>query len=206
MARHARRRRPARRAPDQPPPDPAARRPRDLPRHPRPVARLPRPLGRERAACCSALRSRPSSARWTTSAGSSPPVKLVGQFVAASIPCMFGVWIDHVTFPFLGVARHPGLDRRAAVDRLHRRRDEHGQLPRRDGRARGGCLRHRRSRPTRSSPSRSGSPIRRSSRRSSRVPASGSCATTSSRRGSSWATRARSASGSSSRRSPSRAC
>jgi UDP-GlcNAc:undecaprenyl-phosphate/decaprenyl-phosphate GlcNAc-1-phosphate transferase len=34
-------------------------------------------------------------------------VKLIGQFVAASIPCMFGVWIDHVTFPFLGVLDIP---------------------------------------------------------------------------------------------------
>src|SRR5262245_54292397 len=35
--------------------------------------------------------------------GLSPSVKLIGQFVAASIPCMFGVWIDHVKFPFVGV-------------------------------------------------------------------------------------------------------
>ncbi len=39
--------------------------------------------------------------------GLSPSVKLIGQFVAASIPCMFGVWIDHVTFPFLGVLDIP---------------------------------------------------------------------------------------------------
>src|SRR6476620_11965474 len=32
--------------------------------------------------------------------GLSPSVKLFGQVVAASIPCAFGVWIDHVTFPF----------------------------------------------------------------------------------------------------------
>ena len=29
--------------------------------------------------------------------------KLGGQVVAASIPPIFGVWIDHFTFPFLGV-------------------------------------------------------------------------------------------------------
>ena len=39
--------------------------------------------------------------------GLSPSVKLIGQFIAASIPCMFGVWIDHVTFPFLGVLDVP---------------------------------------------------------------------------------------------------
>jgi len=39
--------------------------------------------------------------------GLSPSVKLAGQFVAASIPPMFGVWIDHVTFPFLGVLDIP---------------------------------------------------------------------------------------------------
>ena len=39
--------------------------------------------------------------------GLSPSVKLLGQVVAASIPCAFGVWIDHVTFPFLGVLDLP---------------------------------------------------------------------------------------------------
>ena len=39
--------------------------------------------------------------------GLSPSVKLVGQFVAASIPPMFGVWIDHITFPLLGVVDIP---------------------------------------------------------------------------------------------------
>ena len=39
--------------------------------------------------------------------GLSPPTKLAGQFVAASIPPMFGVWIDHFTFPFLGVVDLP---------------------------------------------------------------------------------------------------
>ena len=39
--------------------------------------------------------------------GLSPSTKLAGQFVAASIPPMFGVWIDHFTFPFLGVVDLP---------------------------------------------------------------------------------------------------
>jgi UDP-GlcNAc:undecaprenyl-phosphate GlcNAc-1-phosphate transferase len=39
--------------------------------------------------------------------GLSPPVKLGGQLVAASIPPMFGVWIDHITFPILGVLDIP---------------------------------------------------------------------------------------------------
>src|ERR687897_2655006 len=39
--------------------------------------------------------------------GLTPTVKLAGQVVAASIPPMFGVWIDHVTLPFLGVLDIP---------------------------------------------------------------------------------------------------
>jgi UDP-GlcNAc:undecaprenyl-phosphate GlcNAc-1-phosphate transferase len=39
--------------------------------------------------------------------GLSPSTKLAGQFVAAAIPPMFGVWIDHFTFPFLGVVDLP---------------------------------------------------------------------------------------------------
>jgi UDP-GlcNAc:undecaprenyl-phosphate GlcNAc-1-phosphate transferase len=39
--------------------------------------------------------------------GLSPLVKLVGQVGAASIPPMFGVWIDHFTFPLLGVVDLP---------------------------------------------------------------------------------------------------
>jgi len=39
--------------------------------------------------------------------GLSPPVKLGGQFVAAAIPPAFGVWVDHFTFPFLGVVDLP---------------------------------------------------------------------------------------------------
>jgi UDP-GlcNAc:undecaprenyl-phosphate GlcNAc-1-phosphate transferase len=39
--------------------------------------------------------------------GLTPPVKLAGQVLAASIPTMFGVWIDHFTFPFVGVVDLP---------------------------------------------------------------------------------------------------
>ena len=77
--------------------------------------------------------------------GLSPTVKLVGQVVAASIPCAFGVWIDHFTLPFVGVLDIPAWIGDAALGRLHRGRDEHGQLPRRARRARRGGVRHRRS-------------------------------------------------------------
>jgi len=39
--------------------------------------------------------------------GLSPPTKLAGQVAAAAIPPAFGVWIDHITFPFLGVLDIP---------------------------------------------------------------------------------------------------
>jgi UDP-GlcNAc:undecaprenyl-phosphate/decaprenyl-phosphate GlcNAc-1-phosphate transferase len=39
--------------------------------------------------------------------GLAPAPKLGGQVVAASIPCAFGVWIDHFTFPFLGAVDLP---------------------------------------------------------------------------------------------------
>lgn len=39
--------------------------------------------------------------------GLSPPVKLAGQVVAASIPALFDVWIDRFTFPFLGRVELP---------------------------------------------------------------------------------------------------
>ncbi len=39
--------------------------------------------------------------------GLSPPTKLAGQVAAAAIPPAFGVWIDHITFPFLGVLDVP---------------------------------------------------------------------------------------------------
>src|SRR5690349_23704401 len=34
--------------------------------------------------------------------------KLAGQVLAAAIPTWFGVWVDHFTFPFLGVHALPG--------------------------------------------------------------------------------------------------
>jgi UDP-GlcNAc:undecaprenyl-phosphate/decaprenyl-phosphate GlcNAc-1-phosphate transferase len=39
--------------------------------------------------------------------GLSPPVKLAGQFLAAAVPPAFGVWIDHFTFPFVGIVDLP---------------------------------------------------------------------------------------------------
>ena len=57
---------------------------------------------------------------------------------------IFGVWIDRFTFPFVGVLDLPAGGRRAADDRLDRRGDEHGQLPRRPGRPRRRRLRDRR--------------------------------------------------------------
>ena len=39
--------------------------------------------------------------------GLTPPTKLAGQVFAAAIPVAFGVWIDHFTFPFLGVVDIP---------------------------------------------------------------------------------------------------
>ena len=39
--------------------------------------------------------------------GLSPPVKLAGQVLAAAIPPAFGVWVDHFTFPFVGVVDLP---------------------------------------------------------------------------------------------------
>jgi UDP-GlcNAc:undecaprenyl-phosphate GlcNAc-1-phosphate transferase len=40
--------------------------------------------------------------------GLSPLPKLVGQIAAAAIPTAFGVWIDHFTFPILGIVDLPG--------------------------------------------------------------------------------------------------
>jgi len=42
-----------------------------------------------------------------TSMGLDPLPKLAGQVAAAAIPCAFGVWIDHFTFPFVGVVDLP---------------------------------------------------------------------------------------------------
>jgi UDP-GlcNAc:undecaprenyl-phosphate/decaprenyl-phosphate GlcNAc-1-phosphate transferase len=39
--------------------------------------------------------------------GLDPLPKLGGQVAAAAIPCAFGVWVDHFTFPFLGVVDLP---------------------------------------------------------------------------------------------------
>jgi UDP-GlcNAc:undecaprenyl-phosphate GlcNAc-1-phosphate transferase len=39
--------------------------------------------------------------------GLDPLPKLAGQVAAAAIPCAFGVWVDHFTFPFLGAVDLP---------------------------------------------------------------------------------------------------
>lgn len=39
--------------------------------------------------------------------GLTPSIKLGGQVVAASIPPLFGIWVDHFTLPFLGVVDLP---------------------------------------------------------------------------------------------------
>jgi UDP-GlcNAc:undecaprenyl-phosphate/decaprenyl-phosphate GlcNAc-1-phosphate transferase len=39
--------------------------------------------------------------------GLTPPVKLAGQVLAAAMPPAFGVWIDHFTFPLVGVVDLP---------------------------------------------------------------------------------------------------
>ena len=49
--------------------------------------------------------------------GLDPLPKLAGQVVAAAIPCAFGVWIDHFTFPFVGVVDLPAW----VGDAAHRR-------------------------------------------------------------------------------------
>ena len=96
------------------------------------------------AGSCSAPRSPASSARSTTSAASTRSRSSAARSPPRRSRVAFGVWIDHFTFPFLGVVDLPAVRRDAAHGRLDRRGDEHGQLPRRDGRARGGRLRDRR--------------------------------------------------------------
>jgi UDP-GlcNAc:undecaprenyl-phosphate GlcNAc-1-phosphate transferase len=39
--------------------------------------------------------------------GLSPPAKLAGQLAASAVPPAFGVWIDHFTFPLVGVVDLP---------------------------------------------------------------------------------------------------
>ena len=170
-----------------------------------PVARVPRPLGRDaRHPARRRGRLRRRRDRRLPRARAVP--KLAGQVLAAAIPTAFGVWIDHFTLPFLGAVDVPPLDRRAAHDRLDRRRHEHGQLPRRHGRARLRRLRDLRRHVRRdravARQGRRGGPLGDRRRRLRRA----SSATTSSRPGSSWATPARSCSGSRSPRSRSPGC
>ena len=97
-----RRRRPPGRAARPPDPDPATRRPRDVLRDHRPVARVPRPEPRDAGSAVGAAVA--------TAVGAIDDFhglvwweKLAGQVLAASIPPIFGIWVDHFTFPFLGV-------------------------------------------------------------------------------------------------------
>ena len=138
--------------------------------------------------------------------GLHPFVKLAGQFAAAAIPVAAGVFVDHLTLPFLDpieLERHgrPGADAGG-----HRRRDERRELHRRRRRPRRrACARSPR-RPSRSSRSRSTATTRACSRRSPRARPWASSGTTSTRPRSSWATRARTCSACCSPASRSRAC
>ena len=127
-------RRQAGRAAPQPAADPASRRSRDLPRHPRPVARVSGPLerdarghprrrGRLRRRCDRRLpRARAGAeARGPGARGAIDRVRRLDRPL-------------HV--PVRRRGRRAGVDRRSAHDHLDRRRDEHGQLPRRPGRPR----------------------------------------------------------------------
>ena len=74
--------------------------------NPRPVARIP--LARRRDAGHRARRrGRVRRRRDRRLPGARSIPKLAGQIAAAAIPCAFGTWIDHFTFPFLGVVDLP---------------------------------------------------------------------------------------------------
>ena len=137
--------------------------------------------------------------------GLDPLPKLAGQVAAAAIPCAFGVWIDHFTFPFVGVVDLPAwVGMPLTVIWIVAVMNMVNFLDGMDGLASGVCaiagLTSPRSR------SRSGRSTLPSSRPRSPARASGSSATTSSPRASSWATRVRWCSGSRSRRCRSRGC
>ena len=67
--------------------------------------------------------------------------KLAGQVTAAIIPTGFGVWVHSFTFPLVGVHALPEWVGAPADGVRDRRRDEHGQLPRRARRPGGRGLR-----------------------------------------------------------------
>ena len=122
----------------------APRRARALLRDPRPVARVPRPRPgiawhaprrRDRDHGRRARRLPRARAGGRSSAGRCSPPRCRPAF---------GIYIDRFTFPFVGIHELPTWVGDRSDDRLGRRTHEHGQLPRRDGRPRGGRLRDRR--------------------------------------------------------------
>ena len=118
--------------------------------------------------------------------GLAPLPKFAGQVAAAAIPVAFGVWIDHFTFPFVGVVDLPAwVGMPLTVVWIVAVMNMVNFLDGMDGLAAGVCAI---SRSARSTP--------RCFRPWSRERASASCATTSSRPASSWATPARSSSAS----------
>ena len=64
--------------------------------------------------------------------------KLGGQVARGVDPVGFGVWVHQFTFPVVGVHELPAWIGAPLTVALHRRGDEHGQLPRRAGRPRRG--------------------------------------------------------------------
>ena len=119
-----------------------------------------------------------------------PALKLAGQVGAVTVPVANGVQGVGL-HAAVRASRRPRRPRRAADDRRDGADHQRRQLLRRRRRPRGGRLRDRGERRSRSSPSTSTRPTPRSSRRSSPGRRSGSSSTTSTRRRSSWATAGR---------------
>ena len=135
MARLHRRGRHARAAAHPPAADPAARRARALPRDPRPVARVPRPRAGD-ARAPPRRRGGDDGRR----ARRLPRAPLVAEARRDARRGGDPGRVRDLGRPLhLPVRRHPGaagVDRDARDRALDRAADEHGQLPRRDGRAR----------------------------------------------------------------------
>ena len=81
--------------------------------------------------CCSAVRSRPASARSTTCSTFGRGISCIGQVALAAGAVALGVSITFVTNPFGPDFRFTGLDRRRPHDLLDRRDDQQHQLDRR---------------------------------------------------------------------------